>query len=145
MNQTSIKRGFTLIELLVVVAIIGILTAIISANFAQAKAKARDAKRISDLSQIQLALELAFDKCQVYPSALTDTDACPGYPMTTFISVVPRDTYRNRDYYYGTDTNKYDYRLGAELENLGSLPGQNPSSLYNVTCTGGTFYCVSPK
>jgi type II secretion system protein G len=51
-------RGFTLIELLVVIAIIGLLASIILANLAEARAKARDASRLSDMHQIQNALEL---------------------------------------------------------------------------------------
>jgi prepilin-type N-terminal cleavage/methylation domain-containing protein len=62
------KKGFTLIELLVVIAIIGILSSVVLASLSTARAKSRDAKRISDLGQIQLALELFFDSAQSYPS-----------------------------------------------------------------------------
>jgi prepilin-type N-terminal cleavage/methylation domain-containing protein len=56
------KKGFTLIELLVVVAIIGILSSITMASLNSARAKARDARRMSDLSQVRSALYLYFDK-----------------------------------------------------------------------------------
>ncbi len=62
------KKGFTLIELLVVIAIIGILSSVVLASLSTARQKSRDAKRISDLGQIQLALELFFDSVQSYPS-----------------------------------------------------------------------------
>ncbi len=61
------KKGFTLIELLVVVAIIGILAAVILASLNSARAKGRDAKRISDLKQIQNALELYKSDNNTYP------------------------------------------------------------------------------
>ena len=64
-NRTS---GFTLIELLVVIAIIGILSSVVLASLSTARQKSRDAKRISDVGQVQLALELYFDKVQSYPS-----------------------------------------------------------------------------
>lgn len=61
------KKGFTLIELLVVIAIIGILSSVVLASLSTARQKSRDAKRISDVGQIQLALELFFDANQSYP------------------------------------------------------------------------------
>ena len=62
------KKGFTLIELLVVIAIIGILSTVVLASLSTARQKSRDAKRISDIGQIQLALELYFDGALTYPS-----------------------------------------------------------------------------
>ncbi|HEQ78172.1 MAG TPA: prepilin-type N-terminal cleavage/methylation domain-containing protein, partial [Euryarchaeota archaeon] len=63
------KKGFTLIELLVVISIIGLLSSVILASLNTARSKARDAQRISDLKQIQLALELYRDENGVYPDA----------------------------------------------------------------------------
>jgi type II secretion system protein G len=55
------KKGFTLIELLVVVAIIGILAALIIVNLSKARVKARDAKRMSDLSTLATAMAMYED------------------------------------------------------------------------------------
>jgi type II secretory pathway pseudopilin PulG len=51
-----------------VIAIIGILSSVVLASLSTARQKSRDAKRISDLGQVQLALELFFDRIQSYPS-----------------------------------------------------------------------------
>ena len=59
--------GFTLIELLVVIAIIGVLASTVLASLNTARGKARDARRINDFNQIRLALELYYDKYNVYP------------------------------------------------------------------------------
>src|SRR4051812_31161735 len=63
MNNTScggknFRAGFTLIELLVVIAIIGILASIVLASLNSSRKKSRDARRLSDLKQLQNALEL---------------------------------------------------------------------------------------
>jgi len=52
MATLKIQRGFTLIELLVVVSIIGILSTLAVFALNDARAKARDAKRLSDVKQI---------------------------------------------------------------------------------------------
>lgn len=51
------RRGFTLIELLVVIAIIGVLAAAILIALSRSQAKARDANRKSDMSQVRKVLE----------------------------------------------------------------------------------------
>ena len=67
--KTSYKKGFTLIELLVVIAIIGILSSIVLASLNSARKKGRDARRVADIKQIQLALELYYDANSNYPTS----------------------------------------------------------------------------
>ena len=52
------KKGFTLIELLVVIAIIGLLSTLAVVSLNGARAKARDAKRVSDIKQISTLIEM---------------------------------------------------------------------------------------
>ncbi len=67
-NKQNHKKGFTLIELLVVVAIMGMLAALAVVSLNNARARARDARRISDIKQIQTALELYYLDNSDYPS-----------------------------------------------------------------------------
>ena len=62
------QKGFTLIELLVVIAIIGLLATIVMVSLNSARTKARDTKRLADVRQIQLALEMYYDTNGSYPS-----------------------------------------------------------------------------
>lgn len=61
------KKGFTLIELLVVIAIIGLLSTLAVVALNSARSKARDAKRIADIKQVQTALELYYNDNNEYP------------------------------------------------------------------------------
>lgn len=61
------SRGFTLIELMVVVLIIMLLAAAIIVNVDQARKKARDAKRISDLNTVASALQAYYADNHFYP------------------------------------------------------------------------------
>jgi len=52
------KRGFTLIELLVVIAIIGLLSTLAIVSVNNARAKARDAKKVSETKQMSKLLAM---------------------------------------------------------------------------------------
>ena len=116
MQKTS--RGFTLIELLVVIAIIGILSSVVLASLNTARSKARDARRVADLKQLQLALELYYDANRNYPVAISVANlVTPGY-----IAAISTDPSTGAAYSYaangpaGTNTCS-SYHLGATLEN----------------------------
>jgi len=65
------KKGFTLIELLVVVAIIGLLATLSIVALNNARARARDAKRVADVKQVQTALELYYNDNGAYPASVS--------------------------------------------------------------------------
>jgi prepilin-type N-terminal cleavage/methylation domain-containing protein len=87
-NKTS-QSGFTLIELLVVIAIIGLLASVVLLSLNSARAKSRDAKRLSDVRQIASAMELYFNDANTYPSA--SSGLVPNYIGTWPTYPLPAD------------------------------------------------------
>jgi len=68
-NQQIKKNfGFSLIELLVVISIIGVLSAVLVANFMGMRERARDAQKIQDLYAIKNALRMYYNDNQSYPT-----------------------------------------------------------------------------
>jgi prepilin-type N-terminal cleavage/methylation domain-containing protein len=136
MKQKTV-RGFTLIELLVVIAIIGILSSVVLASLNTARQKSRDARRIADVKQIQLALELYFDSKATYPSSTTQL-------TPTYISVLPRDPLHLTDYLYagiGTSVGGATcaaYHLGSNLEQAGHtvLNADTDQAATTTICAG---------
>lgn len=151
------KNGFTLIELLVVIAIIGVLASIVLASLNNARRKSRDARRITDIKQIQLALELYFDAQSPpsYPMALDptlaancDVDSANGLEVLVtggYIPQVSKDP-QGGCYRYTSNSagSRTTYHLGATLEE-GTNPALNSDKDCDSTdnspvCSSGAIY-----
>ncbi len=127
------KKGFTLIELLVVISIIGLLSTMAVIALNNARQKARDAKRISDIKQIQTALELYFNDKNAYPKAASGTtlgdadhkvlcDTDTGFQKdktncgTTYMGQVPKNPTPNGSDYKYTSSDGTTYTITFTLE-----------------------------
>lgn len=139
MTRKSDTRGFTLIELLVVIAIIGLLSSVILASLNTARKKGRDARRLSDLKQLQLALEL-YNSDQAgsgYPAALSSL-------APTYIPAIATDPSTDSAYpYVVSDAGTY-YCIGTTLESAVPTPEDicNGTTLAETEPTGN--YRVAP-
>ncbi len=143
-------RGFTLIELLVVIAILGILGAILFVTIGGSPQQgARDSRRISDIGNMQLALELYNTDNEQYPGSLSGLT--PDY-----IGGVPADPQDgdsgcgngsfnsgNYGYVYGTNGDNSGYTLGACLEDdsAEALNTDTDTDSNGVSCAD-PVYCV---
>ena len=125
------KKGFTLVELLVVIAIIGLLSTLAVIALGSARSNARDARRISDIKQIQTALELHFADAGKYPFPEAATTL--GSDVTNVL----------HDSGFGNST---QIPLEAEIY-MGQVPGQidTPTNIgvYSYTSASGDTYTLS--
>ncbi|MBI4457882.1 prepilin-type N-terminal cleavage/methylation domain-containing protein [Candidatus Uhrbacteria bacterium] len=71
--MTRASKGFTLMELMVTVSIIGVLSTVGSVSYNSVRARSRDTKRVSDIKQLQVAVEFFFENNSYYP-----LDGVPG-------------------------------------------------------------------
>jgi len=139
-------RGFTLIEMLIVITIIALLASIILVGMGGARAKARDARRIADLRNVQNALELYFSSKSVYPSATT-WDGLATVLTEVNVNRIPIDPNPGSGYQYCPGTDNLSYTLAAQLET--DDPALNdsfaPGACGGITC-GKTNkgYCLAP-
>lgn len=140
------RKGFTLIELLVVIAIIGILATIILVSLGTARRRARDARRISDVRQIALALQLFREDNTAYPQ---NAYAATGSLTPTYVRAVPIDP-NGGNYLYGVDstTSAQNYVLGATLEVTTSSvltdPADVDGTVYTINCAD-PVYCIQSQ
>lgn len=132
------KKGFTLIELLVVIAIIGLLSSIGSVAMGPARKNARDTRRMSDIRQINLAMEMCYDDSvcsglKKYPTWTADTNLAnqtidkDGTPLYLAIQPDPLDS-GDQIYKYIGGTDQY-YCIAVKLE----------------APTTATWFCASNK
>ncbi len=143
--NTSTKRGFTLIELLVVVAIIGMLSSVVLSSLNNARKKARDARRLADLKQLQAALELYYSDNVAYPESTSQANVSTALSALspTYIADIPDDPLGGSYHYvYKTTSGGTFYCLGSTYE------GTAPTATCNTTSLGssltGTSYSVGP-
>ena len=115
------SRGFTLIELLIAIVIISLLVSVVLVNMNTSRIKPRNAKRMSDLTTIQFALE------QYYDDALCTGQGC--YPLCKVTgSVVSCNS---------TETNWTD---NFQIKTTGYIPSVPKDPTNNVTGNYAYYY-----
>lgn len=122
MKKINNKKGFTLIELIVSVTIIAVLTVVGVVSYTGTNKKARDSRRVSDLHELRIALELYRQSVgSSYPANISSL-------IPTYMQNLPTDPKTNANYVYGHSG--YTYFICANVENAGSTSA-------NVTnCSG---------
>ena len=141
------KQAFALVELLVVIAIIGILATLAVVSLQNARSRARDAKRIADVRQMQTALELYYNDVGEYPPNISGSISQGG---VTYMAVIPSaPTPPDGDCAEGDNTYSYS-PVGSENESyeisfcLGSSISNLSSGDKIATPAGITDIIISP-
>jgi len=151
------KRGFTLIELLVVMAILSVLTVIVTGTFTSSMRRGRDSRRKDDLRSVSNALETYYNDKGVYPTGVggvmvgcgaLDAEYCSwggefeDQYGTLYMVLIPEDPLETQRYYYvsgGTN-----YKLYAKMENtLDEGNGVDQAGYSGTNCgVSGTVLCT---
>lgn len=152
------KKGFTLIELLVVISIIAILMAFAVASFSNAQIKARDSRRISDMKNIQAAMEQAYTTAGVYPDIVSGSPGGANGTCTATAAILPQlspfpvDPKASNPVYQcdqDSNANPTTYCACANLEGTAggnsTATADNTCSGINASASGNGWFCVRNK
>ena len=153
------KKGFTLIELLVVIAIIGLLSTLAVVSLNNARTKARDARRQSDLKQISTAMELYMSQNSSYPTfgtcgtgviASNNTAASSNLCSTggvrdtdnVYLQMLPADPKNDTTYFYNyhTDASMTGNSAGAISYCISAVLEGGTATTDHFVCTNGSRY-----
>ncbi len=103
------KAAFIFIGILGILIIPAILFSTVFLSLGSAREKARDAKRQSDISQIQMELEIYHGEHNNYPVSLNEL--FPKYLPSALV-----DPSTNQPYQYQLQQNGTDYQVCTQLE-----------------------------
>lgn len=131
-GNLKFNRGFTLIELMVAIGMLSILAAglITMLDPIGKIKKANDARRMSDLSQLQKSLEIYYQDNESYPPNIdykvsyegvaVDWGTRWGSEKQPYMASLPKDPSPNGKYIYVTNPGEQSYVIYAWLENIGN-------------------------
>jgi prepilin-type N-terminal cleavage/methylation domain-containing protein len=141
---SRLSQGFSLIELLVVISIMSILMALAAVSYTTAQQRGRDARRRSDMANIQKGFEQYFAQNNTYDSVAGCTTI--GASATHFPAGLPSDPRNISPHVYTFQCSSTAYCVCARLESTNA--GNSIAPATAVTCSfsssGSTnYFCVS--
>ncbi|MCX6793300.1 MAG: prepilin-type N-terminal cleavage/methylation domain-containing protein [Candidatus Falkowbacteria bacterium] len=144
-QNKKLKFGFTLIELLVVIAIIGVLSTMAIIALGNARAKARDSKRVADIKQISTALELYYADYGYYPTIITPGNALASADGTkTYMGKIPTNPTPRNDGSCGAGDYSYSVNGNNSLFSISTCLGSGSNNINTGVASyspNGLFSC----
>lgn len=142
------KKGFTIFELVIVIMVMMVLGFITYTQFEEARAKARDVSRKSDLNEVSKAIQKYYADYGHLPQNGNDDDPdlnslwgkqfkdSTGY---VYLEKMPEEKYlAEKPYCYEPSPESNYFRLFAEFEN-----DKDPDCKENHYTCGGRSYCYT--
>ncbi len=136
------NKGFTLVEVLITIAVLSILMVGVLAliNPVSEVKKGLDAKRKSDLAQIQRLLELYYHDNGEYPSSLPFGDS-----WDTYSNQLPNDPSHPKKYAYRSEGQSYylyaSLDQGASDKSVCKSDGTRCDNATGLSCGESTDIC----
>ncbi len=134
-----------------VIAIIGILATIVLVSLNTARSKARDARRVADLRQVALALEMYYDDNKSYAGTVNTNAWAELSALVTggYIASLPTDPIDDatHKFKYFPDSDNQSYILAADVYENTPVPANltDCASISNTACScTDPIYCIGP-
>ncbi len=134
MSTVRLSKGFTILELLIVIAVFGLLATLAVLSLNSARARMRDAKRVSDVSIMRAALSQHWLEKATYPQSAgvnlgqagTNTDVFTGSGFVSrelaqppiYVQQVPLGPKSSEYYRYKANANGYSIRFQTETDTV---------------------------
>ena len=146
MSRLTWRSGFTALEALIVLAFFGLLITLGALSISSARARMRDAVRLSDMNMVRAGLALRWQQSSTYPIHtgldLGVANTSDGLTLNGFGSLaeaqpplllerVPAPPKNGEGYHYKGNTNGYAIRFETERDTF-----LGPPNVYYVHSTG---------
>lgn len=129
-KKNKALKAFTMVELLVAISIIALILTVAIFSFSNTREDSRNNQRVSDIKQIQLALEKYYSDNGSYPNELIFGQPFKDENDKIYINILPTNPSPRNDgdcpdseyeYIYNSENNTYsiNFCISKNLENLG--------------------------
>lgn len=141
-NFANRVKGFSMIEILVAIAIIGFLATFVLISFSTKRAKARDAKSISEINTIGKVMEIYYVQYGHYPYLSPVLQEIPenDHTLSPDLSITPADNGVMHYHWRGNPGNGRNFCVVVKLET--GKTGENDCYYFSNT---GNSYTGSKK